>query len=273
MVQADDIRAAITTLQLQGKPVCAHVSLRSFGHVEGGAQTVIDAFLAQGCTLIVPTFSSAFEVPPPRDGRPQRNGIDYGAAKFATHRQGEPYSVFSPSIDDNMGRVADTVVQNSGRVRGKHGLCSFSGLGPLAQEIIGSQGPRNVFAPLKNLAKFRGTTLLVGVDLTRMSLLSLAEHKAGREPFVRWSNGPARSPLACQVGSCPRGYKHFEPFIAPLAQKISVGLSVWRAFPARETLEAAVEVILRNPRFTHCGDPMCLRCNDAVAGGPLELSE
>ena len=72
-----DIRAAVRRLGLTGQPVCAHSSLRSFGHVEGGARTVVDAFLAEGCTLMVPTHSYAFSVRPLPHQRPERNGTRY----------------------------------------------------------------------------------------------------------------------------------------------------------------------------------------------------
>ena len=34
-----------------------HSSLASFGRVEGGAAAVVQAFLDEGCTIVVPAFS------------------------------------------------------------------------------------------------------------------------------------------------------------------------------------------------------------------------
>ena len=64
-VTEQEIRAALRTQRLSGQAVCVHSSLRSFGHVDGGAHAVVMAFLGEGCTLLVPTFTSAFEVAPP----------------------------------------------------------------------------------------------------------------------------------------------------------------------------------------------------------------
>ena len=67
---------AIRQLALEHRPVCIHSSLRSFGGIDGGPRTIIDAFLTEGATIIVPTFSWQFSAIPPNDQRPQRNGAD-----------------------------------------------------------------------------------------------------------------------------------------------------------------------------------------------------
>lgn len=56
-VTQDEIQAALRRLGMAGQPVCVHASLRSFGKVAGGAPAVMAAFLAEGCTLLVPSFS------------------------------------------------------------------------------------------------------------------------------------------------------------------------------------------------------------------------
>jgi len=60
-----------------------------------------------------------------------------------------------------------------------------------------------------------------------------------------------------------------DPVFRPLVRFAQVGRSFWTVFPAKEALEAAARAIKANPRITHCGDPDCSRCNDAVRGGPL----
>jgi len=61
----DDLRHALRELDLAGQAVFVHSSLRSFGYVSGGAEAVVRAFLDEDCTMLVPTFSSAFEIAPP----------------------------------------------------------------------------------------------------------------------------------------------------------------------------------------------------------------
>jgi aminoglycoside 3-N-acetyltransferase len=71
-VTSGDLVAGIRRLGLPGQSVCVHSSLRSFGHLVGGADAIVDAFLAEGCTLLVPSYSFHFLVLPPKGLRPSR---------------------------------------------------------------------------------------------------------------------------------------------------------------------------------------------------------
>ena len=266
-VDGEQIREAIRSLGLPGLPACVHSSLRSFGHVLGGADTVIDAFLDEGCTLVVPTFSAVmFGVAPPEGMRPARNGIDYDAAVESPGRD----RIFSPASNElspSMGAVSAAVLARTERVRGDNPLCSFTALGPGA-DLVREQRPLDVFAPLRLLGARGGFAVLIGVGLERMTLIHLAEEKAGRTLFRRWANGPDGRPQEVEVGSCSDGFRKLEPALAPLAREARVGESLWRAFPARATVDAAAAAIRERPDITHCGSADCPRCADAVAGGP-----
>src|SRR5437773_935057 len=73
-----DIRNVLRANRMVGIPVCLHTALRSFGSPRPTADDVIDGFLAEGCTVMVPTFSHGiFGVIPPPDLRPERNGTNY----------------------------------------------------------------------------------------------------------------------------------------------------------------------------------------------------
>ena len=72
-VTSAGIRRGIRGHGLSGKIVVVHSSLASFGTVEGGAAAVAQAFLAEGCTMVVPAFSYWYEVSPPPGVRLERN--------------------------------------------------------------------------------------------------------------------------------------------------------------------------------------------------------
>src|SRR5439155_21031518 len=78
-VTASTIQRSVRKLDLSGQCLCVHASLRSFGRVEGGAPAVVQGLLAEGCTVLVPTFTSGFSMPPPLCWRLPRNGWDYAA--------------------------------------------------------------------------------------------------------------------------------------------------------------------------------------------------
>jgi aminoglycoside 3-N-acetyltransferase len=263
------IRQGIRDLGLSGQPVCVHSSLRSFGYVEGGARAVVEGLLAEGCTVLVPAFSSDFGVPPPPDQRPARNGWDY--ARFPGHTKGigRVYTPQTSEIESGLGAIPAAVVNWPGRARGNHPLCSFAAVGSAADELIADQAPSRVYAPLEKLAELGGSVILMGAGLDSLTLLHLAEQRAGRRSFGRWANGPEGRPMMVEYGGCSDGFPRLEPILAPLARETCVGRSRWRAFPAQATLAAAAEAIRANPSLTHCDNPACERCNDAVAGGPI----
>lgn len=264
-----EIRAAIRELQLSHRPVCLHASLRSFGHVEGGAHTVVQTFIDEGCTLCVPTFSYGFAVPAPPEARFPRNGWDYAAYAGPTSGMDKVYTPASTEIAPDMGAIPAAVLAHPEHVRGDHPLCSFSAVGPAASNLITPQRPDDVYAPLQELCRQNGFVLLAGVGLDRLTLLHMAEKEAGRRLFRRWANDAGGRPMVMEVGGCSDGFPRLEAALQPVSQTTIVGQSVWRLLLAQAALIRAAAAIRANPEITHCDDPVCERCNDAIAGGPI----
>jgi len=266
-VSAAAIVAGIRRLDLSGRPVCIHCSFRSFGEVDGGPRAVIDAFLAERATVLVPAFSWSFRAIPPEDQRPQRNG---GRYEFAVpHVAPDIYTPASTVIDSGMGALAAGVVNYDERQRGLHPLCSFAAVGPLAAELITGQAPNDVWAPLESLALRDGAVLLMGVDLTRLTLAHVAEKQAGRHPFLRWARDSSGSVMSVEVGGCSDGFRKFGRVLSPLSTATKVGRSRWTSVAAMKALDLLVQSIREEPLITQCDNPECDRCRDAVAGGPL----
>ena len=249
--------------------MCVHSSLRSFGYVSGSAEAVIGAFLDEECTVLVPTFSSAFEIAPPLHLQFERNGWNY--SNPPTQRQGAN-RVYSPEvldIDREMGAIPKTLVAWPGRVRGNHPLDSFTAVGPRAAELVAEQTPFDAYAPLRALVRLRGFVLLMGVGLERLTLLHLAEKEAGRILFRRWANDQHGQPMAVEVGGCSEGFGRLEPHLRHLMRQTPVGQSNWTLLHADQALAHAATAIRANPEITHCGVRDCERCNDAIKGGPI----
>lgn len=273
IVTQQDIQRAIELLELADMPICIHSSLRSFGRLENGAQTVVDGFLAEGCTVLVPTFTNvSFGITPPDrpEMRPACNGIRYAdlaTAVYLGHQQ--VYTTDSLEIDLAMGTLPAYVVEHPSSIRGNHPLNSFAALGPLAETLLAGQDAINVYAPLHTLTLLHGSIVLMGVGLERMTFLHYAEQMAGRELFRRWANGTDLQPQLVAVGSCSEGFGRLSPVLATIGQSLKVGLSLWQTFAAGETLQAACHAIREQPQITHCADVDCVRCRDAIKGGPL----
>jgi aminoglycoside 3-N-acetyltransferase len=234
---------------------------------------VVDGLLAEGCTVMVPTFSYGFSVRPLPHQRPARNGTGYRFPPDEPDASDGAHRVYRPDSNEisraEMGAIPAEVLAIPGRVRGNHPLSSFSAVGPLAAELISGQAPLRVYAPLQALADRGGFVLLMGAGLRRLTLLHCAEQMAGRNLFRRWVNGPDGRPMEVEAGGHAGGFPRLGPALAHLERRDRVGASEWLVYPVRETIEAAAEAIRRDPSITHCGDAGCERCNDAVAGGPI----
>lgn len=274
-----DLCAAIRALDLSGRVVCVHASLRSFGEVEGGgnygaAKTVIDAFLDEGCTLVVPMFTRWYEVVAP-DPFLARNGVNRDKLTdwcYESNRMTlEQYEITSYTPDthlvsmNEMGIVPYTVVQTEGRARGNHPLVSFSALGPCAAEVVALQQPLHPYV-LFDAIDF---VLMMGTPLERMSLIHYAGQQAGRNLFRRWVQDEEGQPIPVAVGGCSEGFGKLASVLLPLAREMKVGKSLWRVFATQPTLQAGAQAIRNDPPIIHCADPDCECCNDAVSGGPI----
>ncbi len=267
MVTHLDILGAIEACGLAARPVCLHSSLRSFGWIDGGAETVVRAFLDAGCSLMVPAFADAFRIPPPLGMRPQRNGYSYGHEGVAAI--GKIFDPHCLEVDRDMGTIARAVVHWPGRSRGDHAFQSFAAVGPLAETLVRTQRAADAFAPLRELADAGGWVLLAGVPYRRLTLLHLAEKLAGREPFRRWAYAANGDPAMMEAGGCSEGFDSLRPNLQALERRTRVGQSDWIGLPAREVLEVSTQLIRQTPSLTHCAQLSCERCRDALLGGPI----
>ncbi|MFC1583030.1 AAC(3) family N-acetyltransferase [Planctomycetota bacterium] len=267
-ITTNEINEAITALGLADQPLCIHSSFRSFGDtVEGGPETVANAFLDKGCTVMVPAFLYE-SIKPPHGRNPQHNGMedDYegNPQQDAIH-----YSPDLNVIDQKeMGAFPAALLHMSGRVRGSHPICSFAALGPMADELISTQTPATMLAPLQKLVEIDGYILMMGIGLDRMTLIHLAETNAGRSLFYRWARDKDGAVIETRTSGCSLGFTNLVDVLLPLCEETTVGHSLWRLFKASEVLQAAEQAIRANPMITHCGRKNCLRCDDAAAGGP-----
>jgi aminoglycoside 3-N-acetyltransferase len=268
----DDIKAAIKTLGLQNKIVCIHSSFKSFGcHMDGGARTFIEAFLEEDCTVMVITCADMYEIYPPHDLRPERNGTgDFSYIK--NKKFCGPYTFTTDSNEisrEDMGIIPYTLLNMPSRKRGYNPLNSFAAVGKYADELVREQSTENVWAPFQKLYEHSGYVLLVGVNLNNATVIHYAEQIAGRKQFIRWANNLKGEPDICRVGSCSNGFNNFAEILKPIEKNIMVGSSYWRCFPAIDIVDICAKAMLEKPEISHCHNPNCERCNDAISGGPL----
>lgn len=262
---------AIRQLGISGSAVCIHSSMRSFQtEIECGIPGLIDAFLSEGCTIMVPTFSDQYETKPIPEYMPDRNGVlDYSFFFEQEYPETEPFTTASNEMTvEDMGIFNQMVLEQPDRIRGNHPLNSFTALGKEAEKLVSCQSPKEVYAPLRKLCEMNGFVLLMGTGLDSATAIHYAEQAAGRSPFIRWSKDENGTPIPVYAGSCSDGFENFRQILKPVSRQIQVGRSIWTCIKAADLVTLCREEIRRNPQITHCKDPDCDRCRDAIAGGP-----
>ena len=235
-----------------GDAVIVHSSLSSFGRVEGGAETVVDALLevltARG-TLVVPTFSWSVY-----DGDP-----------------------FDPQqTPSSVGKVTEAVRERPDAIRSLHPTHSVAAIGRLAEVI--TKGHEKVHAtgrgsPFFKLLQANGKVLLLGTDQTSNSMIHLAEELAGvpyvgrsEEVGVRTARGKVVRKRIYGPG-CSRGFATVDPVLreeGAIIEKL-IGECRARLMNARAVVDAAVNALKFDASALLCERPNCVRCAEARA--------
>ena len=150
--------------QLGIEPVChvmVHASLSKFGHVEGGAQTVVDALrevTGQGGAAIVPSFCNAIR----EDYYPLRQCGPECPKGLCTSR--EP---------GHTGKIGETVREQPDSLRSCHPSFSWVGVGDdveyLLEGHVHSPTPCGKDSPVFRLMERDGIVLLLGVGVNSVT--------------------------------------------------------------------------------------------------------
>ncbi len=217
----------------RGGILLVHASLRQFGYVIGGAQTVVDVLLdlvGPKGTLVLPTHSNSVLGAPPYD--PER----------------------SPA---NTGIIPEYFRKQAGVVRSPHATHSVAAFGPAARELCEAHLP--TLAPLSRdgfWGKFyamNGDVLLM-CPVTSATIFHVGETWLGvpQKPLVaHWMEDGRRRTATLPNG--PWHVDHFEPTMArPLLRKrvmrrVPLGDSEVYSGPGRAMCDVSMRVLKRDP--------------------------
>jgi len=224
-----------------GQIVFVHSSLRSLGQVEGGADTVIDAFvevLGTTGTLVVPTFT------------------------FAHGRIDDP--IFDPQQDrSEMGAITEAVRVRPGARRSCHLLHSVAALGAQAETITAVHGPSAWAAdgPFWQLYELDARIVLLGVPYLRCTWFHVIEQLVQvryriwieKHAWLRTAHGQIESlPTWMYRGNADFVGNDFNKLGAQLeaaghAQVGAVDNAVTRCFAVRDALALGVARYRQDP--------------------------
>jgi aminoglycoside 3-N-acetyltransferase len=257
MLTPEDFKVALDGLELENKPAIAHASLKSFGAIQGGAETVLNALLASVSRLIVPTFTYKTMITP--EVGPPNNGIAYGT-QLDLNRMSEPFR-YDMSVDPLIGTLPETLRHYPGAMRTAHPILSFAGVN--ATNELNTQTVYNPFTPIGALADQDGWVLLMGVNHTVNTSIHYGERLAGRHQFVRWAMSNKRIVECPGFPGCSDGFEAIRPEIKQFTRRVEVGNSFIEAVPLHPMLQVVEASIKKNPQALLCQREMCERC-DAV---------
>ena len=172
-------------------PVIVHTSLKAFGEIRGGADSLLGALLANFNAVMMPAFTYKTMIVP-EDG-PENNGIIYGSGRD-NNRMAIPFDVNMPA-DTLMGVLPETLRRAPEAKRSSHPILSFTGVG--VEIALSAQSLKDPLAPISVLAQKDAWVLLLGVDHSVNTSIHYAEKLAGRRQFVRWALGKT------EIFECP----------------------------------------------------------------------
>ncbi|HVX43732.1 MAG TPA: AAC(3) family N-acetyltransferase [Mycobacteriales bacterium] len=266
-VGEQDIVAGLRQLGLAGDAtVMVHSSLSSFGHVAGGARTVIDA-LREVCGTVVMLAGAGdltrVDAPP---GLIRPNNAYFNARTWAEFDdwvvKATPYRPNLP-VDRWLGRIPHTLVHEYPSRRGPHPLLSFAAIGRHENEVIDAESPTDCLGPLRAVHELDGYVLQLGVTHTTNTTMHVAEQKLGRSLFYRYALNA--DGLWCELPNVPgesHEFDRIEPHLAPHTRTVTIGACRARLTRSADVIETTMRLIEADARALLCADPAC-RCGAA----------
>lgn len=236
VVYKRDLLDALTRLGLEpGGTVIFHSSLKSLGHVVGGADTVIDAFLetvdADGKhptgTVLVPTLIQK----------------DFMNA----------YRTWSLDKPSDVGYITEVFRHRPGALRSNQATHSVAAIGRRAAEMTADHGksgkrwgvfgdtPYAVASPWQKLHDSPSTVVLIGVDMSRNTCKHLLEYQLINDTVAAVPDEDTRTALRARIMDYD-----------PAARTFLREGRIWPFYPSSVLEPTARELGLL--RETVCGD-------------------
>lgn len=252
MLEVSLIKEALNDLGIrQGDHLLVHSSYKSLGKVEGGPEAFIDALLEAVGELghvMMPAFNYSSNIP-------------------------EPY--FDPDTTvSRTGVLCELLRKREQAYRSAHPSHSITVIGPKAREWTKGHLETEAFgvgSPIDHLVQANGKVLLIGVGHTSNSCVHIAEQIA-KLPKELPSNAidEAKVLMGDKIvsyrmepsASCSAAFGRVEHDLRKenLIKDFRLGLALAQLFPAKESLNALVGQLQRDPTRYLCNWEGCQRC-------------
>jgi len=262
-----DIEGALRDVGVtDGDLLFVHSSLNALGHIEGGADTIINALLAvlgsEG-TLVLPTFSRC---------------VFFYDVELMCDSRITPYHPDKSPVW--IGRIPQRFLERENVVRSRHPTHSVGVIGPLGEECIRdhreTDSPAGQRSPLGKLVDLGGKILMLGAPLGSMTFFHLIEDCLNL-PFLKRAYGwIEREDGKLETVAIPKWLPGHRDWYDPPAderklfralraagwqtQTLDVGLGKLELVDAQQLFQIAMQVVGNDPTLLLCDDPHCLFC-------------
>ena len=233
----------LAALGLNGEQhLIVHSSLKSFGTLDGGADTLLSALERRTATLVAPAFS------------------------YQTLLRGPDSPIHSQftretRVSRDIGRLAQTLVERRESWRSFHPALSFVAVGEQAQAVLSPQTLDNPYAPIGALYDLNGYALLAGVDHSSNTSIHYGEYLAGVPLLTRYLALDGRA-ASCSFPNCSADFERLSPHVQPLT--VHVGRSCLRLYRVRDLVDGTVALLRQDPEALFCTFSNC-RCQQVRA--------
>jgi len=234
-----------------GMDMVVHSSLKSLGHVDGGADTVIDALLdtvGPKGTILMPvmTFSTVFN---------------------------------ADTSTSETGLIGETMRKRPNAIRSLSPTHSTTGIGPKAKSLLDGHdaeipyGPNGFGSPLDKLAKGGGYVMLLGVSHVSNTTSHLILYHADIPFLEQWrdvevtsADGATRTVKARHAG-CSDGFERLDPALvdAGVQSSLKIGKAEVRLMKGQDLLGVGLKAMRNNPALMLCGNYACEFCGYAAS--------
>jgi len=264
----EDVKEALRQAGLaEGDLVFLHSRLSGFGHVSGGVETCIDAFLevlGPRGTLLMPTFT---------------NCCFYYDGHYVRSKRYRPFHPEKCPVW--VGRIPEAFLKRPGVIRSAHPTHSVAGVGPLAGQCLlqhrQTDPPTCRRSPFGKLVDLGGKMVWFGVGLAATTFFHFLEDELdmpylrpglcgieGEDGEVRTVRVPKHLPGHREFYRNPgEETKMYRRLIADglVIRKAELGFGEVKAIDARQMYELGVRALRDDPNLLLCDDPDCLFCS------------
>ena len=267
-VRKKDIIAALQKAGIKsGDLLMVHSGLAHCGHIQGGADTVIDAFLevlGENGTLLFPTFTRSFIY---------FNGDCLAGLRYRAYDRKDT-SVW-------VGKIPAVFLNRQGVIRSNHPTHSVAGTGPLAEKCLLEHKPSDPPAcrrsPFGKLPDYNGKMVWLGAGLASTTFFHFLEDELDM-PYlseavcrVKRADGAVRTLLIEKHLPGHRDFyrnpgeetKIYKKLLEKglVIKKSNLGFGEIKVIGAKQMYDLGMESLREDPALLLCDDKKCMFCS------------